>query len=47
MLDRESVKATWPSGLRRQNQDLVFRGVSSNLTVVKNLFQLELTEFGM
>lgn len=30
--------ATWPSGLRRQNQDLVLRGGSSNLPVVSNLF---------
>ena len=36
----ESNKATWPSGLRRQNQDLVFRGVSSNLTVVKHFCPL-------
>lgn len=33
--------ATWPSGLRRQNQDLVLRGGSSNLPVVSNLFFLD------
>jgi hypothetical protein len=32
------LMARWPSGLRRQNQDLVRKGVSSNLTLVRKSF---------